>query len=350
MREAQISPSAGGFDGKVLQAIFAYARSNGNVLDLKELVLRSATIEEDINASGIRFTCPVTLDTLFMKGVCNLANTTFTKELEMKSMSFTAMVNFDSIKIEKGNRETFRTIKHECLRLNNKIDALAYYAKEMDAYGEELGDQLQDSSKTQVRTDLFILNISKYTNRHGTNWWLPLLWLGISTGILFVLYLCSVDEQILQHWFPFLWLGSSAVILFVFYLWSVDRQFSEHWFPFLWFGISTVMLSVLYLWSVGGQLEHWYLVFEFINPTHKIIDLPKGKGSSGLDGLSYIIDLPKGKSSSGLDGLSYIIDLSKDSSGPNGLSYGIDFLQRILSSFFIYQFIKGTRKYSKDLG
>lgn len=90
------------------------------------------------------------------------------------------------------------------------------------------------------------------------------------------------------------------------------------WLPFKWFVISTIVLYVLYLLSlhrifntnpVDYSLVGYY--FSFVDPTHRI-------------------DF-----------------LEKDAEKYNVFSLVIDFLNKVICGFLIYQFIAAFRKYGK---
>ena len=123
----------------------------------------------------------------------------------------------------KHKRETFRILKHEALKQNNRIEALKYHASEMKAYEIELKESEKKENRKIIKTlkrvrdiflfilrlftfdckklktsdnlsnDKLILLFNKVTNSFGTNWirsisftfWIAIVW--------YVIFLAVVD-------------------------------------------------------------------------------------------------------------------------------------------------------------
>ncbi|WP_163709982.1 pentapeptide repeat-containing protein [Mangrovibacterium lignilyticum] len=81
-------------------------------------------------------------------------------------------------------RETYRILKHESLKQNNRIQALAYHALEMEAYRIEL----RDNGCKWYENDRFITGFNRLSNNYGLSWRRGLGWLfGISV-LGFIVY------------------------------------------------------------------------------------------------------------------------------------------------------------------
>jgi len=97
---------------------------------------------------------------------------------------------FRDTKIESADRETFRIIKNELLRANNKIDSLFYHQKEMSELNRELSIWTDFGNK-------IVLFISSITNDFGLKWTRALVFFFISSSILYFLFLITLTS------FPF---------------------------------------------------------------------------------------------------------------------------------------------------
>ena len=238
-------------------------------------------------------------------------------ELDLKTSVVDNGLFFLGAKINTLNRETARIIKNEFVKQNNKIEALKYHAKEMEAYKAELTknretariiksksfaketeahkaektknrrtgkiiptdefvkqkkkiEDLKDHAKKMEAYsfwDYWILKLNKYSNNYGLN---P------GTGIKFTLLV-------------------SLVCFFVYYL-------SLKEYPITFSLDSTIPETFS---SLGTVASHF---IEFINPIHKA---------------SFLID--------------YI----------GSWSIFIDYFSRIIIGFGIYQLIQSFRKYGR---
>ncbi|MFA6572021.1 MAG: pentapeptide repeat-containing protein [Bacteroidota bacterium] len=84
--------------------------------------------------------------------------------------------SFKDCVIKKADRETFRIIKNEFVKINNKIDAAIYHKKEMEAYSKELRE---DTNILEKIPEKFIQFFNWISNIYGSNW----LW-GVGFTIL----------------------------------------------------------------------------------------------------------------------------------------------------------------------
>ncbi|MGZ5133800.1 MAG: hypothetical protein ACXWCG_01565 [Flavitalea sp.] len=108
----------------------------------------------------------------------------------------TAMFNvnpdFQNAKVQNADRESFRIIKNEFLKINNNVEALHYKAKEMIAYEREL--------IAQKRYDEYSLVFrNKISNDHGLSWARGLLFTLAISIIFYFWYLWTLQSQ------PFKW-------------------------------------------------------------------------------------------------------------------------------------------------
>lgn len=155
-------------------ACFRKATFNGNT------DFRSATFSEKTDFQSVRFQNKVDwIETKFIKHVyfsdahfehpVIFSNITF-GYLDLTGATFDKYALFKDAKIKEGNRETFRIIKNEFMKVNNRIDALLFHTREMEAFERELKDKRIKKDKKYWGKDEIILKLNKFTNHYGTSW------------------------------------------------------------------------------------------------------------------------------------------------------------------------------------
>jgi hypothetical protein len=82
--------------------------------------------------------------------------------------------------IYRKKRELYRQLKHNAEKQHNRIQALEFKRKEMQAYRKELPNPFMSG-------DAFILWLNNFANKHGLDWGRPLLLLFIFSVIIFIL-------------------------------------------------------------------------------------------------------------------------------------------------------------------
>lgn len=113
-------------------------------------------------------------------------------DLEISKAVFLKGADFLNASIKNADKETFRIIKNEFLKINNQIESLKYKAKEMYSYERELTFR-----KNPNEYSLLVLN--RISNNYGLSW-LQGLKFTISIAIVFYLmYLISLSAL------PFNW-------------------------------------------------------------------------------------------------------------------------------------------------
>lgn len=111
-------------------------------------------------------------------------------------------VYFLGSKIKKSNRETYRIIKNEFSKQNNNIESLKYHQREMISYYYELLSGL-NPKKNKISfnyllnffksiNNLTILSLNLVSNFFGLSWIVGVLFVFISTSIMFDLYVSSL--------------------------------------------------------------------------------------------------------------------------------------------------------------
>ncbi len=219
-------------------------------------------------------------------GNATFLNSLFKGELNIFSGAiFSTHCVFQGAEIHNPSREIYCIRKHECLKYNNRIDALTFHQKEMHAYWNELfGDDTWNEIKTKnyiikilkwlyrkiIKNfdEKFVLFFNRYSNYFGLSW---------RQGVLFTLFYVGI---------PF----------FLLYLITL----SQPYFTLEWNG-----------WREFGTVLDTSLKYyvQFLNPAHSFYFMEEFKPN------------------------------------PAGLAYVIDGLSRIFITFGYYQTIQAFRKY-----
>lgn len=116
--------------------------------------------------------------------------------LDLKKSVIEKGIFFLETKIESSNRETFRIIKHEFLKQNNRIEALKFHQREMIAHIRELYSELKNldlNIKTPgIIGDMTILILNFISNGFGLWWFMGFAFLIVTTVPLFEWYVDSL--------------------------------------------------------------------------------------------------------------------------------------------------------------
>ncbi len=152
------------------EVIFQYATDFGNSIFKGTTEFQSSKFFGETNFMGSIFQGDTDFWLTKFRGDALFEATKFNQtgifiRLEAENLFFTGTVFeksalFTDCKIENADRETFRIIKHELLKSNNKLDAYDYFKREMDEKRNEL-------SKYSI--ERFFLTCYKYVNDYGTN-------------------------------------------------------------------------------------------------------------------------------------------------------------------------------------
>ena len=154
-------------------------------------------------------------------------------ELDLYGALMNAYAQFKDARIKKADRETLRIIKHEFLKINNRIEALEYHKREMKEYWRELDwkqklpkwKRKENSRKKRIPIrnrykfkkiifigkikrkqipEKFILIFNNISTSYGTNWLQgAAVTLGIGTLFYFLYLLCNCEGFSWEHLFRF---------------------------------------------------------------------------------------------------------------------------------------------------
>ncbi|MBM2815988.1 MAG: hypothetical protein HW421_2750 [Ignavibacteria bacterium] len=167
------------------------------------------------------------------------------EKIDLTGTVFNAYAVFNNCDIKNADRNTFRIIKHELIRNNNRLDTVIYHKKEMEAFRKELNENKNNKYSTLKKyQELFVLFINRWSNNYGTSW--------------------------LRGF------GFTFIIAFIFFFLLVQCGLNERYFAWGWDNWSS-------FWDVCDM--HLSYFFKFISPTH-------GFEFDGikLSGIGYFID------------------------------------------------------------
>ncbi|MCW3785395.1 hypothetical protein [Plebeiibacterium sediminum] len=198
---------------------FFYLLHNVNE-KVKGLLFQDVSFESDV-----RFTC-FYIDELYFDR-CRFNSYCYFHSCELgylniSSSEINSTINLNEVNIQKGARELYRMLKHEMIKIHNKIEALRYHSKEMEEYRNEV------KRKKTNKGDKLILWLNKWSNQYGLNPW---------RGVSFVLVLSVIG------FFPQLFL------------------LKESYFSMRWTSWSD------FLEVTDTTIKYW---ITYLNPAHKI--------------------------------------------------------------------------------
>lgn len=178
---------------------------------------------------------------IFKQGL-NLDNTNIEKD-----MNFFEIQSVDSsASKERTSQETYRIIKHQLEKQNNKIEANRYYSCELEKRREYLANNL---SSIENILSYIVFSLHNMTSANARNWFLVLLWIFI-TG-LFTTLACNSE-------IPKIMLLGLVISLFIAGLF--------HWtyFPIIVAFISSAILFKVYYvpFNIDEILQHTNLLFD----------------------------------------------------------------------------------------
>lgn len=186
------------------------------------------------------------------KGLSQFRKATFKKGLNLdntnieKDMNFFEIQSVDASASKKQtSQETYRIIKHQLEKQNNKIEANRYYSCELEKRREYLASNLNSIENI---LSYIVFSLHNMTSAHARNWLLVLLWI-IATGLVTTL---ACDSEI-----PKTILLSLVISLFIFGL------FRWTYFPITLALISSVILFKIYYvpFHINEILQHTNLLF-----------------------------------------------------------------------------------------
>ena len=213
--------------------------------------------------------------------------------------------------IYKQLRETYRIIKDNSYKQNNKIEALEFSKREILVYEREL-----KSVSSKNNNDKLLLLANKISNNFGTNWLRGILFTASAGIITYLLMLCCLP--FIHNTYIFISFTSIIIIISAFSFLNKDI---DSFLPILILIILSFLLTIILFKSPFVYKENIcikdYIIPDFIKILN-VIDLkPFEKEENSIFNLS-------------------------------GLSYLFLFIGRIFIGYGYYQTIQAFRKFGKS--
>lgn len=234
-REFNITDNFTFDDCKFNKSVFRMA-SFGNSIIFSNCKFHSYTGFEE--CKSLDQTC-IKISSCLFTSFPHFNNSEFNK-IEILHTTFERKVSFDSVKcstinlyqvtfgqgaffddlqirnIESCDRKTFRTIKQEIQKVENKIDYNRFRVYEFNAYQKDLKNKLKKSKlkdkqnhieQIQLRRDSFVLYVSKWVSDYGTDW-VKALKFTLSSGFLIYILFFIIENYnhtiYLKNWTHFI--------------------------------------------------------------------------------------------------------------------------------------------------
>lgn len=145
-------------------------------------------------------------------------------ELDLTKSVIEKGVYFLDTQIEKSNRETFRIIKHEFIKQNNRIESLKYHSREMKEYEKELFGSKKDLNFAIIRflrdlyhvftkgdiTNKFIVFINRISNGYNDKPFRGISFTLLTTVFFYLIFLFTIKlENNIDYSYSIKYLGTN---------------------------------------------------------------------------------------------------------------------------------------------
>jgi len=142
---------------------------------------------------------------------------------------FSKGADFSNTKYPNGDRESFRLIRSELLKVNNKFESLYYHSKELIIYEQNLTFKNHFGEK-------FMLWINRISTNHGLNWIRGVLFTVFTAVLFYILYLIVLPIRPFRFgwvsWESFFKASNNTVEYFLkFLLVTHDFDFMQQFSP-----------------------------------------------------------------------------------------------------------------------
>lgn len=151
--------------------------------DFQEITYKGFTLFDDC-----KFNTKAEFKYIIFEKMTSFRNSEFNKGIDLEYTSNDEEINFYGIEILDKNttsQETYRIIKNQFEKLNNKIEANKYHALEMEQHRKSVWDRIFNDcdSSYKLLPDGIVLLIHKLSSNHSSNWFLALSWIFIVSFI-----------------------------------------------------------------------------------------------------------------------------------------------------------------------
>lgn len=221
-------------------------------------IFKGAAVFDSAYIESAKFT-----NTFFQYPV-NFIRTTI-NELDLTSTVFATYAVFNHSNITSSDayaRETYRTIKHELIKINNRLDSAEYQRKEMDAYRIEL----KKEGWYKHKLEKFVLFFNRISNVYGTSLGRAIWFTFIVSGLFFGIYVNFGLQNTCIQWEWYSWEGFyKASVWTVKYM--TQYMFIGHNFDFM--GKEYPLKDCGYALDAIGRLFIGYAYFQIYQALRK---------------------------------------------------------------------------------
>ncbi len=124
---------------------------------------------------------------------CSFRNVASFKDTDFRQVDFERCfvekgADFSNTSYEEGDRESYRIIRSELLKVNNKFESLHYHAKELSVYEKQLTFKDNFGEK-------FMLSLNRISSNHGLNWTRDLVFTIAISIFFFAVYLLILPKR-----------------------------------------------------------------------------------------------------------------------------------------------------------
>lgn len=150
-------------------------------------------------------------------------------EVDFERCFFSNGADFSNTKYPKGDRESFRLIRSELLKVNNKFESLYYHSKELFFYEESLSYKNQFGEKS-------MLWLNRISTNHSLNWTRGVIFTLTVAIIFYSLYIFSLPIKPFNwgwvSWSSFINASDTTLKFFLSFLnITHDFDFMKHYSP-----------------------------------------------------------------------------------------------------------------------
>ncbi|MDP2894854.1 MAG: hypothetical protein Q8N78_10870 [Sulfurimonas sp.] len=189
--------------------------------DFFKSTFKEGTIEEDVDEKTKKG--DIGFKAINFKKLALFGDTEFHKKLIFKYVTFEGHNHFKSAKLHKGldleytnvqkeinfygieildktttSQETYRIIKNQFEKLNNKIEANKYHALELEQRRKEL-----EENKSSDWREKWVFRIHDWSSEHSTNWFRALLWIIFVSFLTIFLVHFEIVKDLFFHPYHF---------------------------------------------------------------------------------------------------------------------------------------------------
>ena len=168
--------------------------------DFQEITYKGFTLFDDCT-----FNTKAEFKYIIFEKFTSFRGSKFNKGIDLEYTSSDKEINFYGIEISDKNstsQETYRIIKNQFEKLNNKIEANKYHALEMEQHRKSIWKSIFNdcNSFLKLLPDGIVLLIHKLSSNHSSDWFLALFWI----FVISLITSWSLDSVTVNNFFKYI--------------------------------------------------------------------------------------------------------------------------------------------------